>query len=284
MKRLIGFEYRKLWNRTGLVALFCLLMLATLYNFVYLGIQRRTLDRNHQMVEGLAAYRTLRDTSRELEGYMDDAYLKRLVQLYQDSDDRQLAEHTGFLYTGGLTPFANPNYLINFAHYGRDMSSGSDKFGLDYDYISSADAFYRQLKWALLDRLEGWTLFSYTPDQWQVLEQKADQLRFPLRVGYMEGWINFNNQYRTLHLVAQLTLPFLLAGLYARNGEGGHQPADPLHRQRETAGSVGPVAGGQSLWDHCLCPLYGGAAVGKRRHRHPGRRFRLPDVLRGNPV
>ena len=81
-------------------------------------LQKSLTTTDGQIVSGLSAYRVLRDASKDIEGVIDDAYLQKLKEQYENSIDKQyLDEHRGFLGTGGMTKYMYPNYFINYAYY-----------------------------------------------------------------------------------------------------------------------------------------------------------------------
>ena len=100
MRTLVQFEYRKLWNRISIVAVMAMCILSTLHTFIYLDMnsQWRAIDKNGEVVSGLASYRALREASKEIEGTVDGEYLLDLKKQYESSADKQyLDEHRGFL-------------------------------------------------------------------------------------------------------------------------------------------------------------------------------------------
>lgn len=90
MKTQIRFEYRKLWNKVSIVALIALIIVTTLYSLVYSQIQRRSMDKNGNFVSGLAAYRAMKEATKDIEGEMDDAYLKKLIKKYNASKEKNI--------------------------------------------------------------------------------------------------------------------------------------------------------------------------------------------------
>ncbi len=115
MRTLVKFEYRKLWNRVSIVAVMAMCILSTLHTFIYLNMnsQWRAIDKNGEVVSGLASYRTLKEAAKEIEGIVDGEYLLNLKEQYEASADKQyLDEHRGFLGTGGMTKYMYPNYFM----------------------------------------------------------------------------------------------------------------------------------------------------------------------------
>lgn len=114
MKELIKFEYRKLWNRITIIAVAAMFIYSTLHTFIYLNVQWRAIDKNGEIVYGLKSFRALKEASDELDGVLDEAYIQNLVKSYNSSFDKKYMEkHRGYLSTGGMTKYMDPNYLIN---------------------------------------------------------------------------------------------------------------------------------------------------------------------------
>lgn len=119
MKGLIKFEYRKIWNGISVVSIAALSILTIIFAVVTLNIQYRTLDKNGNIVTGLPSFRALKESAEDLEGVMDEAYIKNLIKDFDTSFDKAyMNENKGFLGTGGMTKYIIPNYVINYAYYG----------------------------------------------------------------------------------------------------------------------------------------------------------------------
>ena len=185
MRTLVQFEYRKLWNRVSIVAVMAMCILSTLHTFIYLDMnsQWRSIDKNGEVVSGLASYRALKEASKEIEGTVDGRYLQDLKKQYESSADKQyLDEHRGFLGTGGMTKYMCPNYFINYACYSYYMSNGNSKMGLD---------------------------------------RKIAGIDTPVRVAYCQGISNFMNWYDLEYPVFFIVVAFALACTYAKDSLSG---------------------------------------------------------------
>ena len=70
MRALVKFEYRKLWNRVSIVAVTAICILSTLHTFIYLDMnsQWRAIDKDGEVVSGLASYRALKEASKDKIG------------------------------------------------------------------------------------------------------------------------------------------------------------------------------------------------------------------------
>ncbi len=224
MKKQIWMEYRKLWNKIAGVAVIAMCVVVVLHLLIYLNLQYRSIDSRGEIVEGLASYRALREASKELEGVMDGEYIQNLIISYNSSFDKAyMAEHKGFLGTGGMTKYMVPNYFINYAYYGPYMSNGNNKVGLDYDFLESEEMFYTTYKEMVKEHLEDDNLYTnmYTDEQLLVLNKKVDNLKTPFSTGYYQGLANLRSWYIMDYSLVFFVLVFGLAGLFSKDNAGG---------------------------------------------------------------
>lgn len=228
MRTLVKFEYRKLWNRVSIVAVMAMCILSTLHTFIYLNMnsQWRAIDKNGEVVSGLASYRTLKEASKEIGGIVDGEYLLNLKEQYEASADKQyLDEHRGFLGTGGMTKYMYPNYFINYAYYSYYMSNGNNKMGLDYDFLDSEEAFYQKYREAVKEQLmyenQYAGLMKFTDSQIEVLDRKIAGIDTPVRIAYCQGISNFMNWYDLEYPVFFIVVAFVLACTYAKDSLSG---------------------------------------------------------------
>lgn len=228
MRTLVKFEYRKLWNRVSIVAVMAMCILSTLHTFIYLNMnsQWRAIDKNGEVVSGLASYRALKEASKEIEGIVDSEYLLDLKKQYETSADKQyLDEHRGFLGTGGMTKYMYPNYFINYAYYSYYMSNGNTEMGLDYDFLNSEEAFYQKYREAVKEQLmyenQYAGLIKFTDSQIEVLDQKIAGIDTPVRIAYCQGLSNFMNWYDLEYPVFFIVVAFALACSYAKDSPSG---------------------------------------------------------------
>ena len=220
MKRQIWLEYKKMWNEVTHVSVIAMCIVVVLHLLVYLNLQYRVIDSQGQIVEGLASYRALREATEEIRGTMDGDYIRALVESYNNSFDKAyLAEHRGFLGTGGMTKYMVPNYFVNYVYFGAYMSNGNNKIGLDYDFLESEETFYRTYRETVKEHLL--LLDSYTQEQVHVLEQKISQLKTPFRTGYYQGLANLRSWFVLDYGLTFFALAFALAGVFAADHAGG---------------------------------------------------------------
>lgn len=226
MKSLIKFEYRKLWNKVGITAVMTLLILTTVYTFAFIGVQTGTFDKNGKSVSGIATYRVLRETSKDLKGVMNGKYIRKLIKKYNASFEKKYLtspDHNGYAGMGGKTKYDDTNYLINYAYYGPYMSSGNEKLGLDYDFLKSEKSFYKKYKEAVYDTIVDSRVLpqKITEKRSEALKKKVNQVKTPFKIGYVQGLFNVLNYYTNLYPVFFFTLAFALACTYAKNSNSG---------------------------------------------------------------
>lgn len=224
MKKQIWMEYRKLWNKISGVAVIAMCVVVVVHLFIYLNLQYRSIDSRGEIVEGLSSYRALREAAKELEGVMDGEYIQNLITSYNSSFDKAyMAEHKGFLGTGGMTKYMVPNYFINYAYFGPYMSNGNNKVGLDYDFLESEEKFYTTYKETVKEHLADGNIYSnmYTDEQLLVLNKKVDNLKTPFSTGYYQGLANLRAWYIMDYRLVFFVLAFGLAGLFSKDNSGG---------------------------------------------------------------
>lgn len=228
MGALVKFEYRKLWNKVSVVTVIAMFVISSLHTFIYLDLnsQWRAIDKDGEIVSGLASYRALKEASKDIEGVMDGKYLKSLKDKYELSTDRKyLDEHRGFLGTGGMTKYMYPNYFVNYAYYSYYMSNGNDKIGIDYDFLDSEERFYKKYREAVREQLlyenKYGGLLKFTKQQLEVLDKKIAEISTPVKVAYCQGISNFMNWFNLEYPVFYVVLAFTLACTYAKDSLSG---------------------------------------------------------------
>lgn len=228
MGALVKFEYRKLWNKVSVVTVIAMFVISSLHTFIYLDLnsQWRAIDKDGEIVSGLASYRALKEASKDIEGVMDGKYLKSLKEKYELSTDRKyLDEHRGFLGTGGMTKYMYPNYFVNYAYYSYYMSNGNDKIGIDYDFLDSEERFYEKYREAVREQLlyenKYAGLLKFTKQQLEVLDKKIAEISTPVKVAYCQGISNFMNWFNLEYPVFYVVLAFTLACTYAKDSLSG---------------------------------------------------------------
>ncbi len=226
MKDFIRLEYRKLWNGVSIVSMIALSVLTILFSVVTLNIQRRTIDKNGDIVTGLLAFRALKESSEDLEGVMDGEYIQNLIEKYNSSPEKEFLDNNrGFLGTGGMTKYIIPNYVINYAYYSLYMSNGNDKIGLDYEFLNSEESFYQKFKDAVMEQCLYMNkengVFQYSAAQTQALQDKINHLKTPFKVAYHTGLAELNNYFGMEYSVFFIILSFCLASVYAKDSMNG---------------------------------------------------------------
>lgn len=226
MKDLIKLEYKKLWNGVSVVSIVALSVLTIILAVVTLNVQRRTIDKDGNIVNGLASFRALKEAAKDMEGVMDGDYIQNLIEDYNSSFDKSyMDEDRGFLGTGGVTKYTITNYVINYAYYGPYMSNGNDKIGLDYEFLNSEESFYQKYKDAIMEQLlymnEENDVIKYSEEQIAALQDKVNHIKTPFRVAYHTGLSNIINYFVKEYSVFFILLAFCLASVYAKDSVNG---------------------------------------------------------------
>lgn len=225
MRTLIKFEYQKLWNTISILAIAAVTILTTVFAFIYYSNPWIGIGQKHQTVSGIFAFRAVKESSKDLEGIMDETYLKNLVQKYQNSYDKKCMEENihGFGYGYGLTKFANPNYLVNYAANGPYMAEGIDSMGLDFDFLPSQKTFYDKYRASMLeDMLQSSTLkLKMNVARYDALKKKTNQLKKPFQISYCQGIENIMFWFQKEYWIFLLLFVFTLSGIYAKDSNGG---------------------------------------------------------------
>ena len=132
----------------------CLMALVgILHCFIYLNLQYRTVTSDGKLVEGLSAFRVYYEISKDLDGVLYDAYLKKIVKEYNGSYEKYFLSNVdkGFLGTGGMMKYLKTNYLLGFPKWGADASNGNEYMDLSYNFLKTADDYYKAYKKALYE-------------------------------------------------------------------------------------------------------------------------------------
>lgn len=225
MRTLIKFEYQKIWNTISILAVAAVTILTTVFAFIYYSNPWIGINKKNRTVSGISAFREVKEFSKDLEGKMDETYLKNLVQKYQNSYDKKCMEENidGFGYGFGLTKFANPNFLVNYAANGPYMAEGVDSMGLDFDFLPSEKAFYDKYRASMLeDMLQSSTLKSeMNAIRYDALKEKINQLKKPFQIAYCQGIENIMYWFQKEYWIFLLLFAFTLSGIYAKDSNGG---------------------------------------------------------------
>lgn len=181
------------------------------------------MDKDGNLVPGLAAYRVMKEATKDIEGEMDDAWLKNLIKKYNASKEKKYLDETnpGYLYQGGHTKYDHSNYTINYAYFSRYMATGNEAMTLDYDFLKSAKSFYKEYKKAVLQAQMEDGSQKMTKARKKAIQKKVDQMKTPFTHKYIEGWVNILTYFEGLYWVFVMMLLFALAQTYAKNSVGG---------------------------------------------------------------
>lgn len=225
MRTLIKFEYKKLWNTISILAAAGITVITTVFALIYYSNSWVGINQKNQTVSGVSVFSAVKKASKDLEGTMDETYLKNLEKKYRNSFDKKCAEENidGFAYGYGLTKFEKPNYLVNYAANGPYMSEGVDSLGLDFDFLPSQKKFYEKYRAAVMeDMLQSPVLkLNMNTARYNALKKKVHQLRKPFYIAYCKGIENIVYWFQKEYWIFLLLFVFTLAGIYAKDSSGG---------------------------------------------------------------
>lgn len=213
---MIRFEYKKIWTKIAVLAISVLFFYSLIMTGIgYLYFENTTITKEGEQVMGIRAFEALKKESEDIEGTMNQEYLNKLVQSYNNSVEKQ----NKFL---GMIKYQFPNYLINFAAYSERMNS--NLLDLDFDFLSSEDKFYAQYKNSVIklikiDNQSNW--FRYTDSQMNIINGKVMSLDTPFQVGYYEGLSRVISAYSEQYWLILIVLVFTLCSIFSKDSING---------------------------------------------------------------
>jgi hypothetical protein len=213
---MIRFEYKKIWSKTTVLALSALLIYSLIMTAVgYLKYEYTTITKYGNKVVGIGAFRALKDEAKDIEGVMDQKYLDNLVQMYNNSKEKQYKDL-------GMIKYQFPNYLINFAAYSERMNSNF--LDLDFGFVRSENEFYKQYKNSVsnlikMNNQRSW--FRYTDSQMSIIRARANNIKTPFKVGYYEGLSRVITTYGEHYWLILIVLVFALCSIFSKDSGNG---------------------------------------------------------------
>lgn len=227
MKKLIFYEFKKLWSKTAILAVCSLMMFSMIMaGIYYMYYENSTITSSGEKVSGVGAYWTLKEESKNLEGQVDQNYLDNIVDEFESSIEKENFSHRLGM---DMMRFNSASYLLNFPTDLENTSNFSMRF--DFDYLKSEEAFYEQYKKGVKKVIQNrqklikdrneimW--FQYTNEQLEKIDNKVDSLKTPFKASYYLGLekviIDFITQYWLLLIV----ISFALCGIFSKDSRNG---------------------------------------------------------------
>lgn len=220
MFKLIGYEFKKIWNKVSILAILLMVLLCIVsYLMIAFDSSNLTIKSNGEAVRGSKAYRTLKNESKDIKGVMDQNYLDNLVKQYNMSKEKQLFNDGDY----PLIKYKFPNFIINFANYGQAM--GNFYIDLDFDFLKSEKDFYKQykdtVKNIIKSKNEGQGRRKYTQKQISRINKQVDNIKTPFNVEYDEGLSNFVFFYGERYWIVLIVIAFALSTVFSKDSTNG---------------------------------------------------------------
>ncbi|MEG0693569.1 MAG: hypothetical protein RR444_10890, partial [Oscillospiraceae bacterium] len=227
MKKLIFYEFKKLWNKTSLLSI-CVLVLFSIMmtGIYYIYYENPVITSSGEKIIGSLSYWSLKEEAKGLEGKVNQKYLDAITGEFESSIEKEkFSDRFGM----DFMRFNIASYLLNFPADLDRISNFSMRF--DYDYLKSEKEFYEQYKQGIKSviRKEQRTIkeqnqakwFQYTNEQLQQIDNKVNSLQPNFKVAYYLGLekviIDFNTQFRLVLVV----LAFTLSGIFSKDSKNG---------------------------------------------------------------
>lgn len=217
---LFKYEFKKLWNRLTKIAVGALVLILTVFTIItsYASQSVQVIKSDGEIVKGITAHRVLKKESLGIEGVLDTEYLENLVEEYNASEQKKV-----FKDKPHMMKYRFINYFINAIHYGNNMMPFYGD--LDFDFLKSEEELYEAYKESLKLNIKETNyysgIFKYTDEQMKILEEKVDDLEFPLKVGYDKGLSNFVEAFCAYFTFLLIVLVFILSTTFSKDTKSG---------------------------------------------------------------
>lgn len=227
MKKLIYYEFKKLWNKTSLLAISALVLFLIIMSGLYYGYyENPIITSNGDKIIGPFSHYALKEQSHTLEGKVDQKYLDDITSEFDSSVEKEkFSDRFGI----DMMRFNIASYLLNFPSDLSKTSNFSMRF--DYKYLKSEKDFYEQYKKGVKSiirtsqknikeqKQSKW--FQYTEDQLEQIDNKIDSLKPQFKITYYLGLekviMDFSKQFWILLIV----LSFGLSGIFSKDSSNG---------------------------------------------------------------
>ncbi|MEG2893280.1 MAG: hypothetical protein RR840_07965 [Clostridium sp.] len=228
IKKLIKFEFFKIWNKTTVLSLISLIVLCSILNIIgYMYYSRLPIMTSEgKIIKGISAYKVLKSDTDTIKGTIDQKYLDKLTREYNSSKEKVFMNvENPKLETRDrveFTKYTSVNYLINFAQFSGEVNS--ECFNLDFDFIKSEKEFYKEYKESVLNKIykdnKEYGLVKYSSEEINKISKKVEKLG-KFKIGYREGLnkiiVEYGKQYWLLLFVIALSL----ASVFAKDSNNG---------------------------------------------------------------
>lgn len=221
MKRLVMYEFRKIWSQVTILTLASLILLITVLNLIsYLGSSDSMINDNGEKVKGIKALRELSKEAGDIKGVINQEYLDNLLKEYNSSKQKEIFNSGDDL---GYMKFIYPNYFINFVEYKEKMNNFT--YNLDFDYLYSENEFYKKYRESASDLIKANNdskgIQKYTDSQMEFIDEKIDKIETPFKVDYYSGLDRFIQSYGKYYWLCLISVGFALSSIFSKDSNNG---------------------------------------------------------------
>lgn len=227
MRKLIFYEFKKLWSRTAILAVAALILFSMIMTGIfYIYYENPIITATGERVTAVNNYWRLKKESESLEGVVNQKYLENIVDEFESSIEKRDFSHRFGMDT---MRFNIASYLLNFPADLERTSNFSMQF--DYDYLKSEQAFYDQYKKGVKEVIRNqqklaknrneFAWFLYTDEQLEKIDNKVDSLKTPFKVSYFLGLEKAIYDFRTQYWIVLIVLSFVLCGVFSKDSTNG---------------------------------------------------------------
>ncbi|GAA0106751.1 hypothetical protein UT300013_33760 [Paraclostridium sordellii] len=217
MKKLIKYEFRKIWTQLTIVSLVSLVVISTILNIIVFLNSPKAITSSGEKIEGIKSFRTIKNESKDISGIVNQEYIDNLVREYNSSKEKQkLKDKIGY----SLTKYRFSNYLINFAQYGVKMNN----LQIDLNPPKLEKEFYHQYKKSMIDSIKfknrnNW--LKYNDNNIDMLNKEIEKLQTPFKVDYYQGLDDFRWQYESQYCLVLIVIGFALSSMFSKDSNNG---------------------------------------------------------------
>lgn len=218
MKRLVIFEYKKMWGQITRLAIlaFALLVIMDSGRGIF-GAD--IINDKGEIIQGVTALRELKKGSKELSGEIDQKYLDNLIQKYNSSEVKKIYDNDGMR----KSKYSDPNYLVNFISDGPNFSKNN--LDINFDFMKSEEDFYNKYKDSIKEDIKVLNQFNgvvkYTKEELNLINEKVDKIQTPIKIDYSQGLKNIMYEYNGDYRWVLFAILFTLAVLFSKDSHNG---------------------------------------------------------------
>ncbi|MGL5753147.1 MAG: hypothetical protein ACRCXT_21570 [Paraclostridium sp.] len=219
MKRIVKYEFKKIWTKLTIISVISLIVVSTILNLIAFFNSEVAITSDGYEIRGMKSFRAIKKQSQDIKGEINQEYLDNLVKEFNSSVEKnEFSEMMKY----ELTKYKFPNLTINFANYGPKMMS--DKKNLDFKFLESEEDFYNQYKKSMSETIkvenqQNW--FRYTNEQMDEINKKIDDIDIPFKVDYYQGLEYFMWQYGAQYIFVLIVIAFALSSFFSKDSNNG---------------------------------------------------------------